>query len=331
MYIVPAAAKTRNRTATWLEYGVTKSDAPANDNEPVAHLLLMAIAARQRMPVPFWRVCTVKNRFSSSRHLASTNPQPMRSLTLGSMLVALLAGSVSCTNEQSSDALSPSEGNVASAEQPLLVLEEINKYTSGLPSSDKTGFGSSLFGTTDMLIVGSAFYSGVYQSPVGAADGFIRNGNTWEKKWFFFDPFESNAQLGTSLALEGDTLFLGAPGYDGIFDKGKGYVSVYYRSGDMWTKGLRLFASDGEHLDQFGSALALSGGTAIIGAKGADKDPSILNDNVGAAYIFVQNGTDWTEQAILFPSDGTTLNAAFGSAVAIQGDTALIGAPNAKN
>lgn len=294
----------------------------------MAHLVLMGNHSAAKDAVPFWRVCTVKNLLSSSRHLASTNPLPMRLRTLqrlpllGSMLVALVAGSASCTNEQPADAFN--EGNVASAEQPLLVLEEVKKYTSGESINSGTGFGLKLVGTTDMLIVGSPFYHGLYQGPVGAANSLVKNGNTWSKKWFFLDPLSNFSQLGTSLAIEGDTLFLGAPGGDGT-----GYVSVFSQSGDMWTRTLWLEASDGESTDQFGSAVAISGGSAIIGALGADKDPAV-SDNVGAAYIFTQNGTDWTEEAILFPSDGT-LNAGFGSAVAIQGNTALVGAPNAKN
>jgi hypothetical protein len=76
----------------------------------------------------------------------------------------------------------------------------------------------------------------------------------------------------------------------------------------------RLLASDGGAHDQFGSAVAVSGDSLIVGAPGSS-----------AAYVFNSSGSGWTQQAKLVPSAGDAVRD-FGYAVAISGDTALVAA-----
>ncbi|MEK7833987.1 MAG: FG-GAP repeat protein, partial [Acidobacteriota bacterium] len=51
--------------------------------------------------------------------------------------------------------------------------------------------------------------------------------------------------------------------------------------------------------------------------------------NLGAAYVFVRSGANWIEQQKLSSNDGVNGDQ-FGAAVALDGDTALLGAPYAK-
>jgi len=46
----------------------------------------------------------------------------------------------------------------------------------------------------------------------------------------------------------------------------------------------------------------------------------------GAAYVFVRDGTNWTQQAYLKPSNTGFGGMQFGSAVAAAGDTLVVGA-----
>jgi hypothetical protein len=79
---------------------------------------------------------------------------------------------------------------------------------------------------------------------------------------------------------------------------------------------------DGPTDDKFGCAVAICGDTAVVGAE-ADKagGQSILQ---GAAYVFVRSGSVWTQQQKLTASDGTRGDA-FGCAVAIDGNTVIVG------
>jgi hypothetical protein len=76
----------------------------------------------------------------------------------------------------------------------------------------------------------------------------------------------------------------------------------------------------------FGDRVHMDGTVAIVGAYGhyASGSPT------GAAYIFRHDGQGWTEEQRLMASDGGALDE-FGRAVAIDGDVAVIGAPNEGN
>jgi hypothetical protein len=72
-----------------------------------------------------------------------------------------------------------------------------------------------------------------------------------------------------------------------------------------------------EAFEQFGSAVAGSRDTLVVGAQ--------HNAGVGRVYVFVWNGSAWAEQAKLQASDWTALDK-FGGAVAVAGDRLVVGA-----
>ncbi|WP_417916147.1 FG-GAP repeat protein, partial [Candidatus Electronema sp. JC] len=102
-------------------------------------------------------------------------------------------------------------------------------------------------------------------------------------------------------------------------DKGADSGSAYVLT---WTGIVKLLASDGASGDGFGSSVALAGDTAVIGAYG-DDDTGI---DSGSVYVFgrAADGT-WSQQAKLTAADGAA-NDNFGYSVAVDGDTAVIGA-----
>jgi hypothetical protein len=85
----------------------------------------------------------------------------------------------------------------------------------------------------------------------------------------------------------------------------------------------KCIASDGDEYDYFGSSVSISGNYAIVGAP--KHDPSGVT-NQGAAYIFVREGNNWSQQAKLVASDGAA-DDEFGQSVAISGDYAIVGSP----
>jgi len=86
-----------------------------------------------------------------------------------------------------------------------------------------------------------------------------------------------------------------------------------------------VFASDGIQEDTFGSAVAVDGATAIVTAPQPGSDTGGIPAGPGRAYIFTNQGGTWTQTAVLTADDGTDGDF-FGYAVALQGDTALVGA-----
>jgi hypothetical protein len=128
--------------------------------------------------------------------------------------------------------------------------------------------------------------------------------------------------FGSSVAVDGGTAVIGAYGED---DKGdySGSAYVFIRAADgTWSQKAKLIAEDGAAGDYFGQSVAVSGGTAVIGAEG-DNDKG---NNSGSAYVFVQaaDGT-WSQQAKLTAADSEA-DDVFGWSVSVDGDTAVIGA-----
>src|SRR5512146_3172595 len=59
----------------------------------------------------------------------------------------------------------------------------------------------------------------------------------------------------------------------------------------------KVTASGGAPYDYFGSSVAISGDTALVGAYNQ-------NDAAGAVYVFTRSGAAWIYQAALTASDG---------------------------
>ena len=102
---------------------------------------------------------------------------------------------------------------------------------------------------------------------------------------------------------------------------------------DPVTQEAYIKSSNSEALDSFAGSLAISGDTLVVGATGEDSaangidgdqtDNSLFNP--GAAYVFVRNGSTWTQTAYLKASSPEAGDG-FGAAVAIAGDTIVVGA-----
>jgi hypothetical protein len=128
--------------------------------------------------------------------------------------------------------------------------------------------------------------------------------------------------FGAAVSLSGDTALIGAPGAAGTGSQA-GAAYLFQRAANgAWTEVARLAARDGVGDAWFGAAVALEGDTALIGAS---RDAG-MGIHAGAAYLF-RRGADgiWTQRAKLVDDDGAAGDY-FGEAVALSGDTALIGA-----
>ncbi|NIO42630.1 MAG: hypothetical protein GTO41_22280, partial [Burkholderiales bacterium] len=139
------------------------------------------------------------------------------------------------------------------------------------------------------------------------------------------DDGEKEDYFGYSVAIDGDTAIIGSPGAGDGDLSNAGAAYAFARDGDTWSLQAKLLASDRAIHEVFGSAVAIDGNIAIIGAYG--EDDSGLNGN-GAAYVFTRSGEEWSETAKLMASDKASVDY-FGWSVAIDGDVAVIGSLHA--
>jgi hypothetical protein len=161
----------------------------------------------------------------------------------------------------------------------------------------------------------------------GAAYVFVRAAGGWSQQAKLVSGAHRGDDFGCSVALWGDTALVGArqagAHNDAIAYQGAAYV--FTRSGATWVRQAELAAGDGTDGDCFGSAVALSEDTALVGAPA---DNIGINGEQGSACVFVRSGATWTQQAKLTTSGGSAHDR-FGESVAVSDDTALIGAPGA--
>ncbi len=130
--------------------------------------------------------------------------------------------------------------------------------------------------------------------------------------------------FGSAVAISGNLLVVGSPEDDDLgTQSGSAYVFERDPDTDQWLQTAKLTAGNGERGDRFGSAVAISGQTVLVGA--ADHNHEGVN-NQGAAFVFRRTDSGWLEVATLAASDGDELDR-LGFSVAIDGDLALIGAP----
>lgn len=128
-------------------------------------------------------------------------------------------------------------------------------------------------------------------------------------------------RFGGSVSLFNNTLVIGAPGADQSGTE-SGIVYVFTRSGTSWQQQALLVAEQGTAGDGFGTSVAISGDTIVVGApRGGDNGVAS-----GAVYVFVHSGTAWRQQAKLTAGDGAAGDR-FGFDAALDGDTLVVGAP----
>jgi hypothetical protein len=135
----------------------------------------------------------------------------------------------------------------------------------------------------------------------------------------------SDFQFGSALALVGKTLVVGAYG-ESSAGAYTGAAYIFEQGASSWTETAKLVAPGGSAGASFGRAVALDGDRAVVGAPGA-AGPS---GSTGLAYVFERTGTSWTSTAELAPDPGED-GERFGWAVAVAGETILVGAPGAAN
>jgi hypothetical protein len=184
-------------------------------------------------------------------------------------------------------------------------------------------FGISVALSGDTAVVGAWFDDHVGTlTNEGSAYVFTRSGTIWtqQQKLTASDP-AANDKFGISVALSGDTAVVGAYDDDHAVGFNQGSAYVFTRSGIVWTQQQKLTASDPAESDSFGWSVALSGDTAVVGAR---NDDSPLSD-AGSAYVFTRSGIVWTQAIKLTASDAAASDQ-FGWSVAISGDTAVVGA-----
>ena len=202
-------------------------------------------------------------------------------------------------------------------------IEQTQLLASDGRLTDQFGWAVALDG--NRVIVGAP--SSQRGKPTGAAYIYERQNNgAWQEQVkLLASNGEAGDQFGSSVAIDGDRVVVGAPQSKVAMLSTAGAAYVYERQGNgTWAEQAQLVASDPSVGDQFGTSVALAGDRIMVGVPGDDNQGS----NAGAAYLFKkQSDGTWREQTLLVASDGDASDQ-FGTSVALQdGGGGLVGAP----
>jgi FG-GAP repeat/S-layer homology domain len=210
-------------------------------------------------------------------------------------------------------------GDAIAVDGDTIVVGAIGEDSSSVGvNQDQTGNTKNNAGAAYAIRVSPAFF----------AEGYLKASNT-----------DANDKFGTSVAISGDTLVVGAPweaSGTGLqisnSAPASGAAYVFTRSGTTWSQQAYLKASNIDAGDNFGESVAISGDTIVVGAPFEDSNtdgvntvPNSLAPTSGAAFVFTRSGSVWTEQAYLKASNSDAGDD-FGESVAISGDTVVVGA-----
>jgi len=175
-------------------------------------------------------------------------------------------------------------------------------------------FGAAVSVAGDVAVVG-AFGD---DDEAGAAHVFERTPSGWAQTAVLVASDRASFdRFGASLSAFGEAVLVGAR-----FHSLGGAAYFFERRPSGWIEAQKLVASDAEVFDEFGAAVALASGRALIGAPRDSGVASLM----GSAYVFERGPSAWVETAELSPCGGAA-DDRFGSSVALAGDLALVGAP----
>lgn len=196
-----------------------------------------------------------------------------------------------------------------------------------IPSPEATG---SFFGVTidtdgARLAVGASGYEENFKGR-GRGHLFTRDGSNWSRRARLTGdaPTEPFPEFGSSIALSGDTIFVGAPGRSSGPAEGSdgrrvplsaGAVWVFDRSSSGWARADFLTAPKPRKRGGFGEHVEVQGDTVVVGENGINAD---------YAHVFRRDGGDWSHRATLTPPDSLR-HAAFGSNFEFDGDQVIFG------
>jgi len=223
-------------------------------------------------------------------------------------------------------------------------------YVKASASSYLGGFARAMDIDGDRAVVGNPSFDSrdEFNNPTTDSGGvfvFVRENGGWrEDARLEIVPPQASSSFGSSVAIDGDRILVGAPGESsdvaGINGgtpnrqlSGSGAAYVFVQIGDEWVQEAYIKASIIDGNDQFGFKVGLSGDTAVVSARregsasrgvnGDQEDDSAADS--GALYVFKNETSGWRESAYLKASN-TGAGDFFGSDLAVSGNTIAVGA-----
>jgi hypothetical protein len=187
-------------------------------------------------------------------------------------------------------------------------------------------FGSSVALGADIVLIGAPGKAVGTHAHQGAVYVFARTGTHWSLQNILADSATGMAGdgFGSAVALGAGVAVIGAKDKAVGPNAAQGQAYVFENWDTQWMQQAVLVDStSGAAYDQFGFSVAINEATIVIGAPGQ----AGANFPQGRAYVFVGQGLEWPQQAILQDPQAGGLSGKFGYSVAVDVNTVLVGEP----
>lgn len=125
--------------------------------------------------------------------------------------------------------------------------------------------------------------------------------------------------FGNAVAISGSTIIVGAWRESPPTTAGAAYI--FEHDGVSWSQQAKIVASDRATGDEFAFSVGISGDWAVVGSW----QDVHLSVKTGSAYVYQRVGSSWIQRQKLVAFDRAAFDE-FGSAVAIDGSTLIVGA-----
>ena len=178
--------------------------------------------------------------------------------------------------------------------------------------SPADSLGTGLAMNNDWIMVGTI----AQDDRTGAAYAFRREGESWvQHSKIRPADIDEGDTFGSRIALQGNQMLISAPfGSDG---EGRVYSFTYREDSDTWEEMGQLQAPALSDQTMFGTDIAIGDGFSLVGAPGA---------GMGAVFVYGLSGDVWQLASLLYPYESTGGAMEFGGSIALDGNSALIGA-----
>jgi len=206
---------------------------------------------------------------------------------------------------------------------------EIHETSQLLAADGHSGshFGTSIDIDGNTAVIGAPYTHG-NSYKTGAAYVYERIDGQWSQSTklvaddgAFWDWF------GTSVAIHGNWIIVGAPLSKGPDGTNHGAAYIYMRKNDgAWVQAAKLTTENSAEGSAFGYSVDISNNTAVVGAWTTTVGEEALQ---GATYVFTVDNAQWSQTAELLAVDGNAYDR-FGADVAIDRNTIIVGANDAE-
>jgi len=204
---------------------------------------------------------------------------------------------------------------------PTLEVEKLVAFD----AAEDDSFGNSVAVEGDLLVVGAHKDSNAEGSSAGATYIYRKNGQVWELEEKVYPTGTDLAALdsfGTKVLIDEGIIFVSTLRGDVSSQAtNRGTIFVYEYDDTTWMKKQKIFASDHNLNDYFGSSFDVEGNRMVVGAY----NNGDAGESSGSAYVFEYEGGAWVEKQKLVASDAEAGDL-FGRSVSIKGDFIVVGA-----